>query len=99
MLAEWDAAAERPTVMGAAKVPFFNRRTVAQMTGLSDPAVDLVRPVTLGTSVKGENNLARRGCWSVAEAKGRARNGSVFGLGVKLSLRPGRRIASFTLAY
>jgi aerobic carbon-monoxide dehydrogenase large subunit len=28
--------------MGAAKVPFFNRRTVAQMMGLSESAVDLI---------------------------------------------------------
>ena len=40
MLAEWDAAAERLTVMGAAKERFFNRRTVAQMMGLSESAVD-----------------------------------------------------------
>jgi len=42
LLAEWDAAAGRLTVMGAAKVPFFNRRTVAQMMGLSESAVDLI---------------------------------------------------------
>jgi hypothetical protein len=62
MLAEWDAAAERLTVMGAAKERFFNRRTVAQMMGLSESAVDLVRPVTLDICVRGgKQNLARPG--------------------------------------
>ena len=37
LLAEWDAAAGRLTVMGAAKVPFFNRRTVALMMKLPKP--------------------------------------------------------------
>ena len=33
LLAEWDAASGQLTVYGAAKVPFFNRRTLAQMMG------------------------------------------------------------------
>ncbi len=35
VLAEWDAARGRMTVLGAAKVPFFNRDTLAAMLGLS----------------------------------------------------------------
>ena len=34
VLAEWDAAQGRMTVLGAAKVPFFNRDTLATMLGL-----------------------------------------------------------------
>jgi len=55
LLAEWDAAAGRLTVMGAAKVPFFNRRTVAQMMGLSESAVDLIEnDVGGGFGARGE---------------------------------------------
>jgi carbon-monoxide dehydrogenase large subunit len=36
LLAEWDAAAGRLIVMGAAKVPFFNRRTLAALMGLPE---------------------------------------------------------------
>src|SRR5215469_1897732 len=42
LLAEWDAAAGRLIVMGAAKVPFFNRRTLAALMGLPESAVDLI---------------------------------------------------------
>ena len=42
LLAEWDAAQGRMTVLGAAKVPFFNRDTLAAMLGLSPPQVDLI---------------------------------------------------------
>jgi aerobic carbon-monoxide dehydrogenase large subunit len=55
LLAEWDAAAGRLTVKGAAKVPFFNRRTVAQMMGLSETAVDLIEnDVGGGFGARGE---------------------------------------------
>jgi carbon-monoxide dehydrogenase large subunit len=55
LLAEWDAAAGRLTVMGAAKVPFFNRRTVAQMMGLSESSVDLIEnDVGGGFGARGE---------------------------------------------
>jgi carbon-monoxide dehydrogenase large subunit len=55
LLAQWDAAAGRLTVMGAAKVPFFNRRTVAQMMGLSESAVDLIEnDVGGGFGARGE---------------------------------------------
>ena len=36
VLAEWDAAHGRMTVLGAAKVPFFNRDTLAAMLGLAE---------------------------------------------------------------
>jgi len=42
VLAEWDAAKGRMTVLGAAKVPFFNRDTLAAMLGLSPAEVDLI---------------------------------------------------------
>jgi carbon-monoxide dehydrogenase large subunit len=55
LLAEWDAAAGRLTVKGAAKVPFFNRRTVARMMGLSESAVDLIEnDVGGGFGARGE---------------------------------------------
>ena len=55
LLAEWDVAARRLTVMGAAKVPFFNRRTVAQMMGLPEAAVDLIEnDVGGGFGARGE---------------------------------------------
>src|SRR5215469_14438807 len=55
LLAVWDAAAGRLTVKGAAKVPFFNRRTLAQMMGLSESAVDLIEnDVGGGFGARGE---------------------------------------------
>jgi len=55
LLAEWDAAAGRMTVMGAAKVPFFNRRTVAAMLDLPESAVDLIEnDVGGGFGARGE---------------------------------------------
>jgi aerobic carbon-monoxide dehydrogenase large subunit len=55
LLAEWDAAAGRLTVKGAANVPFFNRRTVAQMMGLPISAVDLIEnDVGGGFGARGE---------------------------------------------
>jgi aerobic carbon-monoxide dehydrogenase large subunit len=55
LLAEWDAAAGRMMVMGAAKVPFFNRRTVAAMLGLPESAVDLIEnDVGGGFGARGE---------------------------------------------
>jgi CO/xanthine dehydrogenase Mo-binding subunit len=43
VLAEWDAQG-RLTVLGAAKVPFFNRDTLATMLGLpqADAGCDMV---------------------------------------------------------
>ena len=55
LLAEWDAAQGRMTVLGAAKVPFFNRDTLAAMLGLSPPQVDLIEnDVGGGFGARGE---------------------------------------------
>lgn len=55
LLAEWDAASGRMVVSGAAKVPFFNRRTVAAMLGLPEDAVDLIEnDVGGGFGARGE---------------------------------------------
>ena len=42
LVARWDAATGRLQVWGAAKVPFYNRRLLAQMLGLDESAVDLI---------------------------------------------------------
>src|SRR5437588_4700993 len=42
LLAEWDSTQQRMTVLGAAKVPFFNRDTLAAMLGLAPASVDLI---------------------------------------------------------
>jgi aerobic carbon-monoxide dehydrogenase large subunit len=55
LVAEWDAAAGRLTVSGAAKLPFFNRRTLAAMMGLAETAVDYVEyDVGGGFGARGE---------------------------------------------
>ena len=55
LLAEWDAAKGRLTLYGAAKVPFFNRRMLAEKMGLSEDAVDLVEnDVGGGFGARGE---------------------------------------------
>ena len=55
VLAEWDAAQGRMTVLGAAKVPFFNRDTLAAMLGLSPASVDLIEnDVGGGFGARGE---------------------------------------------
>jgi carbon-monoxide dehydrogenase large subunit len=41
LVAEWDAARGRLSVNGAAKVLFFNRRTLAKQMGLAEDAIDL----------------------------------------------------------
>jgi aerobic carbon-monoxide dehydrogenase large subunit len=53
LLAEWDG--ERLTVSGAAKLPFFNRRTLAAMMGLPEAAVDYIEyDVGGGFGARGE---------------------------------------------
>lgn len=42
LVARWDPANARLQVWGAAKVPFYNRRLLAQMLGLDESAVDLI---------------------------------------------------------
>src|SRR6202140_428895 len=55
VLAQWDAAQGRMTVLGAAKVPFFNRDTLAAMLGLSPAQVDLIEnDVGGGFGARGE---------------------------------------------
>jgi carbon-monoxide dehydrogenase large subunit len=55
LLAEWDAAASRLTMSGAAKLPFFNRRTLAAMLGLPEQAVDYIEyDVGGGFGARGE---------------------------------------------
>jgi aerobic carbon-monoxide dehydrogenase large subunit len=55
VLAEWDAAQGRMTVLGAAKVPFFNRDTLAAMLGLLPAEVDLIEnDVGGGFGARGE---------------------------------------------
>ncbi len=55
LLAEWDAAAGRLTMSGAAKLPFFNRRALAAMLGLAEDAVAYVEfDVGGGFGARGE---------------------------------------------
>jgi carbon-monoxide dehydrogenase large subunit len=55
LLAEWDATHGRLTVNGAAKVLFFNRRTLARQMGLAEDAIDLVEnDVGGGFGARGE---------------------------------------------
>src|SRR5258707_2857101 len=55
LLAEWDAAAGKLSVSGAAKLPFFNRRAMAVMMGLPEEAVDYVEfDVGGGFGARGE---------------------------------------------
>jgi carbon-monoxide dehydrogenase large subunit len=42
LLARWDAANERLSVWGATKVPFYNRRLLAQMMGLPEDRIDQI---------------------------------------------------------
>jgi carbon-monoxide dehydrogenase large subunit len=55
LIAEWDAAACHLTMSGAAKLPFFNRRTLATMMGLPETAVDYIEyDVGGGFGARGE---------------------------------------------
>jgi aerobic carbon-monoxide dehydrogenase large subunit len=55
VLAEWDAVQGRMTVLGAAKVPFFNRDTLAAILGLALTDVDLIEnDVGGGFGARGE---------------------------------------------
>lgn len=55
LLAEWDAAAGRLSVSGAAKLPFHNRRAMATTMGLPEEAVDYVEyDVGGGFGARGE---------------------------------------------
>lgn len=55
LLAEWDPERGHMTVWGAAKVPFFNRKTLAGMLSLPHEKVDLIElDVGGGFGVRGE---------------------------------------------
>jgi aerobic carbon-monoxide dehydrogenase large subunit len=55
VMAEWNAAADRLTVSGAAKVPFFNRRILAKQIGLPEDAIDMIEnDVGGGYGARGE---------------------------------------------
>jgi carbon-monoxide dehydrogenase large subunit len=55
LVARWDAASGKLTVLGATKVTFFNRRALARMLGLPEASIDMVE-VDVGGSfgVRGE---------------------------------------------
>ncbi len=55
LLAEWDAAKSHLTLYGAAKVPWFNRRMLAERLGLPETSVDLIEnDVGGGFGARGE---------------------------------------------
>ena len=55
LLAEWDEAAQHLSMHGAAKLPFFNRRAMAQMMGLPETSVDYIEhDVGGGFGARGE---------------------------------------------
>ena len=55
LFAEWDEASGRLTLHGATKVIFYNRRTLAEMLGLPETAVDLMEvDVGGGFGARGE---------------------------------------------
>jgi carbon-monoxide dehydrogenase large subunit len=55
VLAEWDAASERLTIHGAAKVPFPNRKILAGMIGLPEDAIEMIEnDVGGGFGARGE---------------------------------------------
>jgi carbon-monoxide dehydrogenase large subunit len=55
VLAQWDAAAGKLTISGAAKVPFFNRRILAKQIGLPEAAIEMIEnDVGGGYGARGE---------------------------------------------
>ena len=55
LLAEWDAGKSHLTLYGAAKVPWFNRRMLAERLGLPETSVDLIEnDVGGGFGARGE---------------------------------------------
>ena len=55
VVAEWDAANNKLTVSGAAKVPFFNRRILAKQIGLPESAIEMIEnDVGGGYGARGE---------------------------------------------
>jgi aerobic carbon-monoxide dehydrogenase large subunit len=55
VLAQWNAAAGKLTISGAAKVPFFNRRILAKQIGLPEAAIEMIEnDVGGGYGARGE---------------------------------------------
>ena len=55
LLAEWNAETQHLRIHGAAKLPFFNRRTMAKMMGLPETSVDYIEnDVGGGFGARGE---------------------------------------------
>ncbi len=55
LLAEWDATAQKLTMSGAAKLPFFNRRAMAKVLGIDETQVDYIEyDVGGGFGARGE---------------------------------------------
>jgi carbon-monoxide dehydrogenase large subunit len=55
LVAAWDGSTARLTVWGAAKVPYFNRRTLAAMLGVAQSSIELIEvDVGGGFGVRGE---------------------------------------------
>lgn len=55
VMAQWDAAAGKLTVSGAAKVPFFNRRILAKQIGLPESSIEMIEnDVGGGFGARGE---------------------------------------------
>ena len=55
VMAEWDAAKNKLTVSGAAKVPFFNRRILAKQIGLAESDIEMIEnDVGGGYGARGE---------------------------------------------
>jgi carbon-monoxide dehydrogenase large subunit len=55
VLAQWDAAAGKLTISGAAKVPFFNRRILAKQIGLPEASIEMIEnDVGGGYGARGE---------------------------------------------
>lgn len=55
LVAEWDEAAGRLTMSGAAKLPFFNKRAMAKVLGLQEAQVDYIEfDVGGGFGARGE---------------------------------------------
>ena len=55
VLADYDAARGRLTIHGTCKVPYWNRRVLARMLGMAEPAIDMIEgDVGGGFGVRGE---------------------------------------------
>jgi aerobic carbon-monoxide dehydrogenase large subunit len=77
LLAEWDAAAGRLVMSGAAKLPFFNRRTLAVMLGLPSRRSITSNMMSAAVLARAANSIPRTFWWRSRHGNLRARsNGS-----------------------